>query len=132
MTKKSRWIFVGLFVISVGILCSVPQTMAETLNYKSFSHVTQSQRVQIGDLGSHWVALVVREGAAALETGEMAWVKGVQTFDVIDGGGPWTLYNTLTFQDGSTIITLSKGISEKHQASGHPAESKRTGEIIES
>lgn len=129
MAKKSSWVLIALFVISVGLLCSVPQAMAETLNYKAFMHVTQSQNVQIGDVATHWVALVVREGAAALETGEMAWAKGVVTFDVIDGGGPWTLYSTLTFQDGSTIITLSKGISEKHSASGHE-DQKRTGEII--
>lgn len=130
MAKKSRWVLITLLVISIGLLCSVPQAMAETLNYKVFLHVTQSQMVQIGDVASHWVALMVREGAAALETGEMAWAKGVQTYDVIDGGGPYALYMTLTFQDGSTIISLSKGISEKHLASGHPAETKGTAEII--
>ena len=107
----------------------MPQAKAETLNYKTFMHVTQSQMVQIRDVASHWVALVVREGAAALESGEMAWAKGVVTFDVIDGGGPWNLYLTLTFQDGSTIITFSKGMSEKHSASGHE-DQKRSGEII--
>ena len=130
MAKKSSWVLIALFVISVGLLCSVPQAIAETLSFKSFLHVTQSQNVQIGDVGNHWVALVVREGAAALETGEMAWAKGVLTFDVIDGGGPWTLYTILTFQDGSTITILSKGISEKHGASGHSPESKRVAEII--
>jgi hypothetical protein len=54
----------------------------------------------------------VREGSAVLETGEMAWVKGVLTSDVIKGGGPFIAYSTLTFQDGSTIITLTKGISD--------------------
>ena len=130
MIKKSSWVLIALFVISMGLLYSVPQAMAETLNYKVFLHVTQSQMIQIGDAASHWVALIVREGAAALETGEMAWAKGVQTYDVIDGGGPYALYMTLTFQDGSTIITFSKGISEKHIASGHPAETKGTAEII--
>ena len=129
MAKKSRRVLIALLVISVGLLCFVPQAIAETLSVKSFLHVTQSQNVQIGDAADHWVALVVREGAAALETGEMAWAKGVVTFDVIDGGGPWTLYTTLTFQDGSTIITVSKGVSEKHSASGHQ-DQKRTGEII--
>ena len=130
MAKKSSWVLIVLFVISVGLLCSVPQVIAETLSFKSFLHVTQSQMVQIGDVASHWVAIVVREGAAALETGEMAWAKGVLTYDVIDGGGPWTLYTILTFQDGSTIISLSKGISEKHSVSSHLEASKRTGEII--
>ena len=82
MTKKSSWLIVGLFVISIGILCSMPQAMAETLSYKFLIPVTLRQVVQVGDVPSHWVGIMVREGSAALETGEMAWVKGVMTFDV--------------------------------------------------
>jgi hypothetical protein len=54
-TKKSSWVLIALFVISVGLLCSVPQAMAETMNHKAFLHVTQSQNVQIGDVANHWV-----------------------------------------------------------------------------
>lgn len=75
MVKKSSWLFIGSFVISVGLLCSVPQAMAETLSYKFLLPVTQRQAVQIGDVTSHWVGFVVREGSVALGTGEMAWVK---------------------------------------------------------
>ena len=45
------------------------------------------------------------------------------------GGGPFISYSTLTFQDGSTIITHNKGISKEHSASG-PPEIKITAEII--
>ena len=129
MAKKSSWVLVGLFVISVGILCCVPEPMAEILNYKSFVHVTQKQRVQIGDVAGHVVVFEVREGSAVLENGEMAWVKAVLTSDVIKGGGPFTSYSTFSFQDGSTIITRTKGTSGEHSASG-PPESKITPEII--
>jgi len=129
MVKKSSWLIVSLFVFSVGFLCSVPQAMAETLSYKFLIPVTQRQVVQVGDVPNHWVGIVVREGSATLETGEMAWVKGVASFDTIKGGGPFILYSTLTFQDGSTIITLLKGISEEHSASG-PPEVRNTSEII--
>ncbi len=63
MPKKSSWVLKVLLVISVGLLCSVPQAIAEIMSFKSFLHVTQSQMVQIGDVASHWVALVVRVGA---------------------------------------------------------------------
>jgi hypothetical protein len=129
MAKKSSWLLVGLFVMSVGLLCSVTQAMAETLSYKFLLPVTQRQGVQIGDVGSHWVGMVVREGSVALGTGDMAWVKGVLTFDAIKGGGPFIHYSTLTFQDGSTIMTHTKGISNEHSASGLH-ENKSTGEII--
>jgi hypothetical protein len=129
MAKKTSWLIVSLFVISVGFLCSIPQAMAETLSYKFLTPVTLRQVVQVGDVPSHWVGIMVREGSAALETGEMAWGKGVMTFDVIKGGGPFILYSTLTFQDGSTIITQTKGVSEEHSASG-PPEVRSTSEII--
>lgn len=129
MAKKSSWLLRGSFVISVGLLCSVPQAMAETLSYKFLLPVTQRQVVQIGDVPSHGVGFAVREGSVALGTGEMAWVKSVNTWDVIKGGGPFIAYHTLTFQDGSTIITHNKGISKEHSASG-PPEIKITGEII--
>ncbi len=129
MARKSRWILITLFVISVGILCCVPEPMAETLNYKSFVHVTQRQMVQVGDVAVHWVVFEVREGSAVLENGEMVWVKTVLTSDVIRGGGPFTSYSTFSFQDGSTIITRTKGTSGQHSASG-PPEAKITPEII--
>ena len=129
MAKNSSWLIVGLFVISIGILCSMPQAMAETLSYKFFLPVTQRQVVQIEDVPSHGVGFAVREGSVALGTGEMAWVKSVNSWDVIKGGGPFIAYNTLTFQDGSTIITHNKGISKEHSASG-PPETKVTSEII--
>jgi hypothetical protein len=129
MAKKSRWVFIALFGISVGLLYSVPQAMAETLSYKFLLPVTQRQAVQIGDVTNHWVGLVVREGSVAFGTGEMAWVKSVNTWDVIKGGGPFIAYSTLTFQDGSTIITHNKGISKEHSAGG-PPEINITVEII--
>jgi len=103
--------------------------MGETLSYKFLLPVKQRQGVQIGDVASHWVGFVVREGSVALGTGEMAWVKGVLTFDVIKGGGPFSTYSTLIFQDSSRIIIHTKGISKEHSASG-PPEIKTTGEII--
>jgi hypothetical protein len=129
MAKKTSWLVVSLFVISIGLLCSMPQAMAETLSYKFLLPVTLRQVVPVGDVPNHGVGIVVREGSVALGTGEMAWVKGVATFDVIKGGGPFISYSTLTFQDGSTVITHNKGISKEHSASG-PPEIKITAEII--
>ena len=129
MTKNSSWLIVGLFVISIGILCSMPQAMAETLSYKFFLPVTQRQVIPIGDVEGHGVGFLVREGAVFLENGEMAWGKAVVLFDMVKGVGPFDQYSTLTFQDGSTIITRTKGTTEA-TSSGVSTAAKWTGEII--
>jgi hypothetical protein len=129
MTKKSSWLIVGLFVISVGLLCFVPQAMAETLSYKFFLPVTQREMIPIGDVEGHGVGFLVRQGAVFLENGEMAWAKSVVLFDMIKGAGPFDQYSTLTFQDGSTIITRTKGTAEA-TPTGVSTAAKWTGEII--
>ena len=63
MTKKSSWLIVGLFVISVGLLCSVPQALAETLSYKFLFPVTQREITPIADVEGHGVGVIVRQGA---------------------------------------------------------------------
>ena len=129
MVKKSSWLIVGLFVISIGILCSMPQAMAEALSYKFFLPVTQRQVIPIGDVEGHGVGFLVREGAVFLENGEMAWGKAVVLFDMIKGVGPFDQYSTLTFQDGSTIITRTKGTADA-TPTGVSTAAKWTGEII--
>ena len=129
MAKKSSWVLVGLFVILVGLLCSVPPAMSETLSYKFFMPVTQREMIPIGDVEGHGVGLLVRQGAVFLENGEMGWGKAVVIFDMIKGAGPFDQYSTLTFQDGSTIITRTKGTAEA-TPTGVSTAAQWTGEII--
>jgi len=128
--RLSRILFLtSLFVIGIWSIGAVPQGVAETLSYKFFFPVTQREMIPIGDVEGHGVGFLVRQGAVFLENGEMAWGKAVVLFDMIKGSGPFDQYSTLTFQDGSTIITRTKGISEASPA-GVSRAATWTGEII--
>jgi hypothetical protein len=122
-TKKSSWVLVGFFIIAMGLLGVAPQAMAETLNYKFLSHVTSGQAFPIADAEGHFVGLNVRFSALVFENGEMAWSKTIVLFDRTKGEGSLDQYGTINFQDGSTIITRTKGGTAGSTA-------KVTGEII--
>ena len=65
-----------VFVIGICLLGSVPQANAETLNCKTFSHVTKSEMVPVGDVEGHFIGVLVREGVTVFGNGEWAWMKG--------------------------------------------------------
>jgi hypothetical protein len=133
-TMAIRRFFVGLavpsiFVIGIWLLGSVPQATAETLNFKVFNHITKAERFPIPDAEGHSVSLSVREGVQISENGDLAWTKSVMYVDMIKGAGPFDMYSTSTFQDGSTITTHYKGRVEATPA-GVQTAAKLTGEII--
>jgi len=121
--------FTSIFVIGIGLLGSVPKATAETLNYRSFNHVTKLEAAPIPDAEGHLVRLQVREGVQIFENGELAWLKAVLSGDLIKGAGTFVIYTTCTFQDGSTITTHSKGKVEATPVAVQTA-AKWTGEII--
>ena len=126
--------FIGLAIVSIVVigivfLGFVPQATAETLNFKGFNHVTKMEMVPIADVEGHSVGLAVREGVTILENGELAWVKAVNMGDFIKGAGTFDMYSTFTFQDGSIIITRTKGKVEA-TPTGVSSDAKWTGEII--
>jgi hypothetical protein len=107
-TKKFMWVLLSVS-IAAWLLCPVPQTMAETLKGKLFNHVTKVEGVPIPDAEGHIVGLMVREGVTVYENGELGWTKAVAIADTTKGVGPFSQYATTTFQDGSTIISYTKG-----------------------
>jgi hypothetical protein len=119
----------SIFVIGIWLLGPVPQATAETLNFKFFSHTTKGEVFPIPDVEGHLVSFLAREGVYILETGELAWNKVVQFTDAIKGAGTVELYSTITFQDGSTITSHSKGTTMATPP-GVPLATKRAGEII--
>ena len=119
----------SIFVIGIWLLGSVPQVMAETLNFKFFSHTTKGEVSLIPDVEGHLVSFLAREGVFIFENGDLAWNSAVQFTDATKGAGTIDLYSTVTFQDGSTITSHSKGTTEA-TAAGLPAATKRAGEII--
>jgi hypothetical protein len=119
----------SIFVIGIWLLGFVPQATAETLNFKLFNHAMKAEVVPIPDAEGHFVRLTQREGVFIFENGELAWQKAVFYNDLIKGAGSFEQYNTITFQDGSTITTFNKGRSEATPA-GLQTGTKTTGEII--
>ena len=129
-----RKYFVGLAILSIlgiviWVLYSVPQATAETLNFKSFNHVTKQETVPIPDVEGHIIRLQVREGVAIFENGELAWHKSTYFYNYVKGAGPGEAYGTYTFLDGSSFTVHSKGTIEATSA-GVPAAAKWTIEII--
>ncbi len=119
----------GIFIIGIWLLGSVPQAMAETLNYKYFAHVTKREAISIPDAEGHIVTLSVREGAVILENSEMGWFRTITIADMTKGAGNYQMYRTVTFQDGSAFTSRSKGSIEA-APSGVMGASKSTGEIF--
>ncbi len=121
--RKSMWVLFGLLVMSAWVLGSAIPAGAETMNFKFFSHVTRSEVLPVGDVEGHNVALNVREGAVILASGDLAWMKAINSLDVVKGVQTYDQYFTISFQDGSTIIAHTKG-----SAAG--TSGKWAGEII--
>jgi len=118
--------FVG---ISIWVLGFVPQATAETLNFKSFNHVTKQETVNVPDVEGHIMRLQVREGVAVFENGELAWHKTMYFFNYVKGAGPGEAYGIYTFLDGSTIIGHARGVIEATPG-GVPSAAKWSTEII--
>lgn len=103
---------VSMLVIGVLVLGSVPQATAESLTFKSFTHITKAEMVPIADVEGHVISLTVREGVTVFENGEWVWAKSTTTRDLIKGAGTGDAYATYTFLDGSTFTIRRKGTIE--------------------
>jgi hypothetical protein len=129
-TKKSMMILLGVLVISSLVLGSSIQVVAETLNFKFFSHVTRSEIFPVGDVEGHTFGIQVREGAVILASGELAWMRAINSQDAVRGTTTIITtdqYYTVTFQDGSTITAHTKVRSETTPGKGGTG--KWAGEI---
>jgi hypothetical protein len=83
----------------------------ETWKVKFFVHTTKVEVLPIPDAEGHVSGMFVREGVNIFENGELAWGKSVIIGDWTKGVGPFSQFSTLTFQDGSTITSYTKGTS---------------------
>ena len=109
ITKKFTVVILGAFIATC-LLSSISQTMAETRKGKTFHGVaTKVEMVPIPNAEGHVVAMFVREGVNTYEDGEQGWNKTVVIWDGIKTVGSFVQYTMVTFQDGSTTITYSKG-----------------------
>ena len=124
VTIKSKWILFGILVISAWVLGSAVQAGAETLKFKVYSYETKAESVPVDDVEGHTLNIRTRRAFCILENGEVATQIAVYLGDFIKKqSGSIISYQTITFSDGSTIIT-------KAQGSIGPSASRGTREII--
>lgn len=122
-TRKSRWILLGIFVISAWVLGSVTQAGAETMNYKFYTWVIKGETCPVGDVEGHIWTLNNRGAFYAFENGEVATIDHVSTGDFIKGEGSFKQLVTIKFADGSTIMIKSQGaIGSAYAAGGWKSE----------
>jgi hypothetical protein len=108
-TRNSKWILLGILVISAWILGSAIQVEAETMNYKFYTYSIKGDWVSIPDVEGHAVGYGVRGSFMVFENGEVATAEAVILRDWIKTAGTISQYSTIKFQDGSTIVTKTQG-----------------------
>jgi hypothetical protein len=126
-TTKSLLALVGICVISAWVLGSAIPGAAETLTYKFYTWVTKAERVPIGDMEGHAVAVVVRDSFNVFADGEVATTTSIITNDFVKGAGPFLQYSTIKFSDGSTIMWKSQGTIGAGAGAYTSEITKRTG-----
>ena len=104
-TKKSTWFSFGILVIPGLVLGLAIQAGAEMMNYKAYSYVVKAENALIGDVENHAMSLVTRRAFCLFENGEVATSILIVMGEYINMVGSNTSYQTITFADGSTIIT---------------------------
>lgn len=130
-TKKSMWILYGILIISAWVLGFAIQAGAETMKCKSSGNAVKREVMQIPDVEGHRIVIIMREGVAFFEDGEVAAAKSFSTSDVIAGkGGLSQGYSLYTFEDGSTIIASFRQVLEADPKGKLEYYTKTTGEIL--
>jgi len=120
---------IGIIVAVVWLLGPVAQAMAESMKYKFLGHVTKTEAISIDDVEGHFVGLTVIDGVVVFENGEMAPFRGVVTSDIIKGKGSFDKYTTITFGDGSRIVSKLRGTTGVTSAET-ASSAVLTGELI--
>ncbi len=120
--KKFMWVLLSVF-IAIWVFGSVSQTMAETWKGRFLHSATKVEGLPIPDTEGHFAGILVREGVNIYDNGELSWAKSVILFDGTKGVGSFSQYTMVTYQDGSTTTSYTKGTT------GGPT-AQFSGEII--
>ena len=127
-TRQALRILCGMLAISAWMLGSAMQARAESLNYKSYVWMNREDISVVDDVEGHTVSLAQRGGFYVLDNGEIATIKRVSLNDSTRDAGTSTIYETIKFADGSTIML--KGQSARRRTAGVTTASDATSEII--
>jgi hypothetical protein len=76
----------------------------ETLKYRSFTHVTNVQTIDAGDVDGHLLGVNRQSGIASFPDGSVATTYFTALTDYVKGSGPAIVsYANVTFEDGSVL-----------------------------
>jgi hypothetical protein len=76
----------------------------ETLKYRSFTHATNVQTIDVGDVDGHLLGVNHQSGIASFPDGSVATTYFTAVTDYTKGSGPVLVtYNNVTFEDGSVL-----------------------------
>lgn len=105
VTKKSILVFFDILLVSAWVLGPAIKAGAETLKCQTSGNAVKMERMPIPDVEGHTINMVMRDGLAFFENGQITDLKSFSTWDGIEGQGGWVEgYSLFTFVDGSTIF----------------------------
>jgi hypothetical protein len=82
----------------------------ETLKYRTFTHVTNVQTIDAGDVDGHLLGVNRQSGIASFPDGSVATTYTTTLTDFTKGSGPFLVtYANVTFEDGSVLWTKNAG-----------------------
>jgi hypothetical protein len=127
--RKFIWIFIGILVIMAWLLGFIIEAQAETMKCKVARVVTKVETMPVGDEEGHILMMLISEGLAFFENGDIANFKSPAIADRTTGkGSQSTGYLFFRFEDESSIIGRFE-YSTMADPSGKMS-SKSVGEII--
>jgi hypothetical protein len=82
----------------------------ESLRFRMVTHITASLAHEVGDVDDHRLSLSTFSGLAFFADGVVAKVRFHSIADYIAGGGTFTLYPIIRFDDDSVLFLKSSGM----------------------
>lgn len=87
-------------------------TAAETIKFRSFSHIVGAQSMDPGTGVEGQLSGVAKAvGIGFLEDGRMVTLSYLVNYDFTQGAGPYTANVVLRFEDGSVLKLINRGTS---------------------
>ena len=86
-------------------LCAASNAWAdETLKYRQFTHATNVQTIDVGDVDGHLLGVNRQSGIASFPDGSVATAYLTALTDYVKGSGTALVaYTNVTFEDGSVL-----------------------------
>jgi hypothetical protein len=98
---------VALATVTLSCLCATSSSWAdETLKYRQFTHATNVQTIDVGDVDGHLLGVNRQSGIASFPDGSVATAYFTALTDYVKGTGiALVVYTNVTFGDGSELWT---------------------------